>query len=292
MPAREQVGGRPPGEELIGFGGAVVRALEALPERSEGDACFFGVDSEICRRFGTANGGAAAFIRSASARMRPWTQRERPGATDVGVLSGPPAQVLEETLLLGARLAGRGFVPVAVGCDHTVSYAHALGVCRERRATYVYLDAHLDLGLHDERPGPALHNGNFVGALARSGRFEALVNVGARAWSTYGEAYAGPTGVDVVRSADPEALAFLRGRDVYVSLDTDVLDPAFVPNVCCREPLGFTPREVLGVLGWLRRHCRVVGADVSELLPDAQQGHTAEVAMRCVHELVGPRGGP
>lgn len=282
-----------PDGTLIGFGGAVVRSVEELPEPAgEGAACFFGVDSELCRRFGSSNEGAAVFIRSASARMRPWTRRERPGAIDVGVLRGSASEMMEETLVLGAGLVARGFVPVAVGCDHTVSYAHALGVCRERRATYVYLDAHLDLGLHDDRQQPALHNGNFIGALVRSGRFEQVVNVGARAWTTHDEAYESQTHVTILRSASLDALAFLRGRDVYVSLDVDVLDPTFVPNLCCREPFGFTPRELLSVMEWLRRHCQVLGADVSELAPDAQHGHTAEIAMRCIHELIGPRGGP
>lgn len=284
--------GPPPegGEPMIGFGGAVVRSLDDLPERSPGDACFFGVDRELCRVFGGSNEGAAVFIRSGSARMRPWTRRERPAAVDVGVLRSPPKQLLEEVALLGADLSARGFLPVAVGCDHTVSYAHAMGVCSRQRATYVYFDAHLDLGLHDDRSGPAVHNGNFVASLVRGGKLDQVVNVGARAWTTYDDVYEAETGVSILREGSDAELAFLRGRDVYVSLDMDVIDPAFVPNTCCREPFGMSPQDVLRALGWIRRHCRVIGADVSELAPDARLTHTAEIAMRCAHELTGNAG--
>jgi agmatinase len=283
--------GRAPRENtLIGFGGAAVRALKDLPEQSSGDACIFGIDSEICRMFGASNKGAAAFIRKSSARMHPWTRRERPGATDIGLLRGRPQQLMEECIRLGAGLSARGFVPVAVGCDHTFSYAHALGTCRDRRATYLYFDAHLDLGLHDDRRVPPLHNGNFIAALVSSGRFDRVVNVGARSWSTHDEAYAGEMGVTVLRAPALEELAFLRGSDVYVSIDTDVLDPAFVPNTCCREPFGLTPRELLSMLSWVGQNCRVVGVDLSELVPDAEATHTAEIAMRCVHELLIKKG--
>ncbi|OIW26090.1 arginase family protein [Coniochaeta ligniaria NRRL 30616] len=53
---------------------------------------------------------------------------------------------------------------------------------------------------------------------------------------------------------------------VYVSVDVDVLDPAFAPATGTAEPGGWTSRELLTVLDGLR-DLSVVGADVVEVAP-------------------------
>ena len=71
---------------------------------------------------------------------------------------------------------------------------------------------------------------------------------------------------------------------VYVSIDLDVLDPAFAPGVSHPEPGGPSTRDVIGLLQRLRG--RVVGADVVELNPTRDpDGGTARVAAKLVKEL-------
>jgi agmatinase len=284
---------------LVGFGGAPVVALDALAPAESAAACFFGVDIDLSKRFGDSSDGAAAFVRRWSARMGPWTRGHRPSAVDVGVLTGGATDVIRGASEVTARAFAAGYVPVAVGCDHTVSYPVAMTAARRHQdLTYVYLDAHLDLGLHldHDRDGPAgtgapagVHNGNFVAAMAAGGAFREIVNVGARAWTTYDDVYGAGCPVTIVREVDPAGLSALRGRKVHVSLDIDVLDPVYVPNTGSREPFGATPEQVVNVLSWLADHCTVVSADVSEVLPDPAHRTTAEIAMRCAHELVKER---
>jgi arginase family enzyme len=52
---------------------------------------------------------------------------------------------------------------------------------------------------------------------------------------------------------------------VYVSLDLDALDPAFVPGVSHHEPGGFSTRQVLSIIQQL--DADIVGADIVELNP-------------------------
>ena len=83
--------------------------------------------------------------------------------------------------------------------------------------------------------------------------------------------------------------------DVYVSVDLDVLDPAFAPGVSHWEPGGASTRQVLEVIHSLRRSSlrpgrplRVVGADVVELNPARDPGGmSAMVAARITRELAG-----
>ncbi|KAI1809583.1 arginase [Poronia punctata] len=66
---------------------------------------------------------------------------------------------------------------------------------------------------------------------------------------------------------------------VYISVDIDVLDPAFAPGTGTPEPGGLTSRELLAVLDGLIG-LNVIGADVVEVAPayDSESGTTALAA--------------
>jgi arginase family enzyme len=73
---------------------------------------------------------------------------------------------------------------------------------------------------------------------------------------------------------------------VYLSIDLDGLDPAYVPGVSHPEPGGLSVREVLTLIHGLE--VPLVGADVVELNPELdQRGLTALVAAKLVKELAG-----
>ena len=75
-------------------------------------------------------------------------------------------------------------------------------------------------------------------------------------------------------------------RPVYISLDLDVLDPAFAPGVSHREPGGLSSRDIIATMQRLQG--RVVAADLVELNPTTDiQGLTANVAVKLLRELVG-----
>ncbi|MET8566147.1 arginase family protein [Streptomyces flaveolus] len=118
-----------------------------------------------------------------------------------------------------------------------------------------------------------------VAALAAGGAFREVVNVGARAWTTYGDAYDPGSPVTIVREVDPGVLSALRGRKVHVSPDVGVLDPVYVPNTGSKEPFGATPEQVRSVTAWIADNCHVVSADVSEIEPDPAHRATGEIAM-------------
>ncbi|PHH62551.1 hypothetical protein CDD81_6937 [Ophiocordyceps australis] len=86
-----------------------------------------------------------------------------------------------------------------------------------------------------------------------------------------------------------EAIMGVLGSEdpVYLSVDIDVLDPAFAPGTGTPEPGGWTMRELIRVLRGLER-LNVVGADVVEVAP-AYQGvgeETALAAAQVVYEVL------
>ncbi|KAL8371556.1 hypothetical protein RB595_001375 [Gaeumannomyces hyphopodioides] len=74
---------------------------------------------------------------------------------------------------------------------------------------------------------------------------------------------------------------------VYLSVDIDVLDPAFAPGTGTPEPGGWTTRELIRILRGIE-DLNVVGADIVEVSP-AYQGageETALAAAQVVYEII------
>ncbi|PVH95221.1 Arginase/deacetylase [Periconia macrospinosa] len=78
------------------------------------------------------------------------------------------------------------------------------------------------------------------------------------------------------------------GSKVYISVDIDVLDPAFAPATGTAEVGGWTTRELLTILDGLSG-LQVVGADVVEVAPiyDNPGETTVLAAAEVVHSLIG-----
>ncbi|MBA3363516.1 MAG: arginase family protein, partial [Actinobacteria bacterium] len=73
---------------------------------------------------------------------------------------------------------------------------------------------------------------------------------------------------------------------VYVSIDIDVLDPAFAPGTGTPEAGGLTSREILGILRGLAG-VHLVGADIVEVAPPFDHAEvTAVAASHVAYELL------
>jgi agmatinase len=75
---------------------------------------------------------------------------------------------------------------------------------------------------------------------------------------------------------------------VFLTVDVDVLDPAFAPGTGTPEPGGMTPLELLPSVRRIAQELELVGADVVEVIPTAPGSAdiTALVADRIVREVL------
>jgi agmatinase len=74
-------------------------------------------------------------------------------------------------------------------------------------------------------------------------------------------------------------------ENVYVSVDMDILDPAFVPAVQNPEGDGLEMHYLLDILNSICDK-RVVGFDVLEIAPDYDRGVSAVQAARVIFEML------
>lgn len=139
-------------------------------------------------------------------------------------------------------------------------------------ALVVQLDAHLDVyRFHDTTA--ELSHGNFL--KHADGPLPTLVNVGHRdlflTAAEVAETFAAAHPAASLSTSPDRVLADLRKRAaaakrVWIDLDCDALDPAFLPAVGQPLPFGLAPPTVLAVLEAVWSH-KVVGLSISEFDP-------------------------
>ena len=184
-----------------------------------------------------------------------------------------------------ASLLGRDARILALGGDHSVTYP----IMRAYAAKYgdltaLHLDAHPDL--YDEFEGSRHSHACPFARIMEEGLVKRLVQVGVRTMNPHQRRQARRFGVEVVemRHFHPGLALNLTGP-LYVSIDLDVLDPAFAPGVSHHEPGGVSVRQVLQLLHALE--VPVVGADIVELNPHRDLvGCTAMVAAKLWKEII------
>ncbi len=91
-----------------------------------------------------------------------------------------------------------------------------------------------------------------------------------------------------IREVVSRALAAVGEGPAYLTVDIDVLDPAFVPGTGTPEPGGLSSAELLWAVREVARQLDLVGADLVEVIP-SQVGtadSSALVADRIVREIL------
>ncbi len=183
------------------------------------------------------------------------------------------------------RLVVSGERVLALGGDHSISYplvrAHA---ATHQGLNILHLDAHPDL--YDELDGSRLSHGCPFARVMEEGLAARMVSLGIRTANPHLREQAERFGVETYGPNDDVTgvLASL-APPLYLSLDLDVLDPAFAPGISHYEPGGLSTRQVLEIIQTLP--CPLTGADIVELNPDRDiHGMTAMVAAKLLKEIV------
>jgi agmatinase len=202
---------------------------------------------------------------------------------------GHKALPLIENAVSNALAAGQPLI--CLGGDHSVTYPILRGF-RSHHAdlTILHFDAHPDL--YDELNGELSHACPFARIMG-NGLARRLVQVGIRTINQHQLDQARRFGVEIISMRHREQLAALQLEGpLYVSLDLDVLDPAFVPGISHYEPGGMSVRDVLDVIQAVR--VPIVGADIVEFNPTRDRdGQTAMVCAKFLKEIAAAmlRGG-
>lgn len=174
---------------------------------------------------------------------------------------------------------------LSIGGDHSVSWPILDAYTDKYPGLHIlHLDAHTDL-YENFDDNPFSHASPFA-RLAEKKKAGSITQVGIRTLTTHHREQAKKFGISIIEMKDFnfDFIQKLEGP-LYISLDLDVLDPAFAPGVSHHEPGGLSTRQLLQIIQSI--NIEVVGADIVEYNPTRDTNNmTAMVGYKMMKELV------
>ncbi|RMF86611.1 MAG: agmatinase [Nitrospinota bacterium] len=211
-------------------------------------------------------------------------------APGLAPLTAGPAQMLERVYETVRRFLAQEKFVVMLGGEHSLSY----GMVKALREYYpalsvLQLDAHADM--RDEYLGSAY---NHACVMRRISQLVPCVQVGIRSLSREEAEYLPQAQSRVffrqdLRQGEGVVARILEGlsEQVFLTIDLDVFDPAYVPAVGTPEPDGLDWHEVLSIIRQVATHKQIVGFDVVELSPLPGMVASDFLAAKLVYKVLG-----
>lgn len=283
--------------------------LPRLEDVQDYDVAVVGVpfDSGVTYRPGARFG--PAHIRQASRLLRPYNpaldaQPFRDAQiVDAGDIAANPFDIeeaIQQTRAgLAALMTSTGRPVLSLGGDHTIALPALQAVhAVHGPVALVHFDAHLDTwDTYFDAPythGTPFRRASEQGLIVKGS--SAHVGIRGSLYDRQDLLDDTELGFTVVHCRDIDRIGIdgilsrvierVGEHPVYISIDIDVLDPAFAPATGTPEAGGMTSRELLAVLRGLNG-LRLVGADIVEVSPAYDHAEiTAVAAANVAYELL------
>jgi agmatinase len=282
--------------------------LPPLEEVGRADVAVVGIpfDTGTSYRPGARFGPIA--IRQASRLLRgyhpgldvmPFAVQQVADAGDIGVTPFDIPEAIRQIETGARELLGSASRIITIGGDHTISLP-LLRVLREAHGpiSLLHFDAHLDTW--DTYFGQAYTHGTPFRRAWEEGLLleDTSMHVGTRGPIFEPQDLVNDerfgfkilSSMEVADAGAADTVERIRARlgtgPVYVSIDVDVMDPAFTPGTGTPEAGGLTSREMLQIVRGLLG-ANIVGADVVEVSPPYDHAElTAIAASHLVYEFI------
>jgi agmatinase len=292
--------GPPDGREFPRFmGPSTFARIPQIDQVDHWDVAVVGVPFDI----GTSYRPGARFgplgIRLASRTLRnyhpdlevkPFAAQQVVDAGDIACSTFVIDDAMEAIQAGTSELTAGGRRIVTLGGDHTIAFPILRAMHRiHGRVALVHFDAHVDT--YDTYMGAPYTHGTPFRRAAEEALFsrEHSMHIGIRGSkygpedlsedASFGFVYLSTWEMEEIGTAGYIQRIRERVADLplYLSIDIDVLDPAFAPATGTPESGGFTSRELLKILRGLRG-LSIVGGDVVEVSPAYDHAEITSIA--------------
>jgi agmatinase len=202
------------------------------------------------------------------------------------------------------EIAKTGAIPMVIGGDHSLEYPNVAAIADiygKGNVGVIHFDAHYDAGV--SQTGHLISHGQPVRRLIDEGHVlgKNYIQVGLRGYwpgedgfkwmREHGFRYHTMAEIErdgwevVMKRVLREAMD--GPEKLYISLDIDVLDPAYAPGTGTPEPAGLTTRELFPLIRRLCAENNLVGFDLVEFNPLVDPGYTTGLnANRAIQECL------
>ena len=287
---------------------ATFARLPRIDEVAKADIAVVGIPFDAGTSFRPGARFGPSHIRESSRLLRPYNpaQDASPFAlaqvVDAGDIPVNPFSIDEAVAQIETgmdELLSGGTKAVTLGGDHTIAYPILKSLHKiHGPIAVIHFDAHLDTW--DTYFGAPITHGTPFRRASEAGYLdlESCLHVGIRGplYSKTDLSDDKALGFQILSSIDADEkgipamiqqmLARVGDAPVYVSIDIDVLDPAFAPGTGTPEMGGLNSREMLALIRALDS-VNLVGADIVEVSPQYDHAQvTGLAAANLAYELI------
>jgi agmatinase len=265
----------------------------------EAEYVILGAPLDITSTYRSGARFAPLAIREASLNIETYSFRTNMDVEDLKIhdlgdlhIAGEVDETLKRLELVTKDLLDAKKMPVIIGGEHTIT----LGVMRSvgENVALVSFDAHLDM--RNEYMDLTTSHTTFMRRINEQINLHKILEIGTRAVCKEELDYAKKSDTqfltvqqirrDGVEETTKKIDTLLADCEkIYLTIDMDVLDPAFAPAVQNPEPDGLDMRVFLDLLGKVCDH-RIVAFDLVEVAPHYDKGITAIQAAKTIFEVL------
>jgi len=199
------------------------------------------------------------------------------------------AEMLQMVENITSELKKQNKQLIILGGEHLITLGSF--TCFPKDTGYVVFDAHYDL--RDQYADIKLSHAAYLRRIIEKRGSENIVHVGARAFVKEELAFLKEHNISTVSDKEirdgngPKLLKDITSTfdNIYLSIDLDVLDPAFAPGVGNPEAVGISSRELYDLVTTLQNK-KIVAADIVELNPTYDNGATASMAAKMISTII------
>ena len=208
------------------------------------------------------------------------------GNTKHTVVATEMIQVVEK---ITSELKKQNKQLIILGGEHLITLASYLTFPKE--TGFVVFDAHYDL--REQYADTKLSHAAYLRRIVEKRGAENIVHVGARAFVKEELACLKENNIATISDKNirnGDGIKQLKDTvstfdSLYVSVDLDVLDPAFAPGVGNPEAVGISSRELYDLIISLQNK-KIIAADIVELNPSFDNGSTASMAAKLISTII------
>lgn len=206
--------------------------------------------------------------------------------------SSPEAMAEAVEQQMDAILKDKKF-PVMLGGEHSVSIGAFRAIARHYSTfSILQLDAHSDM--RDEYEGTPY---NHACVMARGKEVTpSFVQVGIRSTAMEEKHNIESDRIfyahEIKESGDSTWMYEVSQKlhdNVYITIDLDVLDPAYMPSTGTPEPDGLAYRDILNLLKLVNERHNIIGLDVVELCPNDINKAPDFLAAKLIYQILSIR---
>ena len=261
-----------------------------------------GVPFDVTSTYRTGSRFGPNAVRQASLNIETYSFRSGMDVEDLALhdlgdlhASTSPKRTVDMLRLVVADVLAAKKTPVVIGGEHTITLGVMQGLGdKAGKTALVSFDAHLDL--RRECMGLTLSHSTFMRVINEEVKPAKIVEVGTRAVCKEEMGYADGSEIEFFTAQQmreegaAQILQELKDKlqpyeNVYLTVDMDVLDPAFAPAVQNPEPEGLETHVLLDIACGLCDR-RVVGFDMVEVAPAYDEGISAIAAAKVVFQML------